>query len=152
MLVSWLLPENVLLGIFWQLLGSEAINIEGWKFNWKCLITIQEKVRSFSSISSFKWVVIEENWQGGRSAPPPSCRSGLKWLKKLFQANLLNIQVSTFFTKTKGISTLVTVWSLSFVGKTVLNKKQKLQKVPFWQMAYYTLIKIKIKALCGQPF
>ena len=34
------LHKHFLLGIFRQLLGSEAVNIESWNFNWKCITTI----------------------------------------------------------------------------------------------------------------
>jgi len=50
-----LLLWHYLLDIFRQLLGSEPINIESWKFNWGCTIIIQEKTRSFRSIFLF-WV------------------------------------------------------------------------------------------------
>ena len=50
------LHKHFVLGIFRQLLGSEAVNIESWNFNWECTITNKEKSKSFSSISLF------ENW------------------------------------------------------------------------------------------
>ena len=68
-----LLLWNYLLGIFRQLLGSEPINIESWKFNWGCTITIQEKSRSFRSISIF-WVGQIGRFPTGETskAPPPA--------------------------------------------------------------------------------
>ena len=72
-----LLPENFLLGIFRQLLGSEAINIESWKFNWDCTITVQINSRSLRSILFFLSGFKKENLTGGPIWPPPT-RLGLK--------------------------------------------------------------------------
>ena len=69
---------HYLLGIFRQLLGSEPINIERWKFNWWCTITIQEKSRSFRSICLF-WVAQIRGFPAG--APPRLIR--VKWTHTL---------------------------------------------------------------------